>query len=90
MAFVPTAAIVTASSVPKRIVQVIGSATVHGLVAATLLLAVDRGGTWAKYWRAVWPSKDDFRQSHPLLWNSELQSLLPPAAQGDLDFWPPW
>lgn len=49
----------------------------NGLLAAEL--AMDSSDFHAP-WRAVLPTVEDFRESMPLLWPSELQSLLPPAA----------
>lgn len=75
--------IVTASTVPKNITSAIGQITVHGLLAAVLTLDASNNDqpSWQK-WRAVWPTYQDFQQSHPLLWDPALQKLLPPAAEG--------
>lgn len=78
---VPAPVVVTAASAPADVSRAIGDITVHGLLAASLALdAQDDSSRW-RQWRAMWPSKHDFRQSHPLLWDPKLQNLLPPAAK---------
>ena len=80
--FVPTPVIVTAASAPAAVSRGIGDTTVHGLLAATLALGTQDDSSRWRQWRAVWPSKHAFQQSHPLLWDPKLQNLLPPAAKG--------
>ena len=82
--FVPTTALLTAITIPKKISEAIcKDTTVHGLLAAWLCLdAIGPGKpTWSE-WRAIWPSHRDIKESMPLLWEEELRRLLPAAAKG--------
>ncbi len=67
---------------PKHIANSIREITVHGLLAATFTLEAEAQDYRWREWRAVWPSKQDFQESHPLEWDIQLQDLLPPAAKG--------
>jgi hypothetical protein len=73
---VPLTALRTAKTVPKRISDPIGPITVHGLLAADL--AMDESN---HLWKAVLPSPQDFQESMPLMWDPQLQDLLPEAAR---------
>lgn len=75
---VPISALRTAATVPKAITQALGHITVHGLLATDLLL--DKSGKRAP-WHAVLPTTDDFEETMPLMWDSSLQELLPPASK---------
>ena len=82
--FVPTTALLTAITIPKKISEAIcKGTTVHGLLAAYLCLDAFESGksTWPE-WRAIWPSHRDIKESMPLLWKEELKRLLPAAAKG--------
>lgn len=82
---VPISALITASSAPADVRRKLGRITVHGLLAATLALDAQRPDPSWQEWRAVWPTKEDFEDTIPLMWGSQLQELLPPGAKGD---WP--
>lgn len=56
----------------------LGDITVHGLLAADL--AMDQSSTRAP-WRAVLPSREEFVESMPLMWDPSLQALLPFASK---------
>lgn len=71
---VPMTIIRTAATVPKSISKSIGPISVHGLLAADL--AMDNSATTAP-WRAVMPTRQDFKESMPLMWDPNLQALLP-------------
>lgn len=75
---VPISALRTAATVPKAITQALGDITVHGLLATDL--ALDKSEKRAA-WRAVLPTRDDFKDSMPLMWDISLQKLLPPASK---------
>lgn len=74
---VPTSALRTIQTVPRRISKPLGVITVHGLLAAEL--SMDDSQLRAP-WRAILPTLDDFAETMPLMWHSSLHSLLPPAA----------
>jgi hypothetical protein len=74
----------TTAHIPGHVASALGKSKVHRALAATLALdAANRNSAWAE-WKAVWPSRSAFEETHPLLWRRELQELLPPAAKGCL------
>lgn len=78
----PASVLITASSASAEVRRKLGRITVHGLLAA--MLALDAQGpdpSWQE-WRVVWPSREDFNNTIPLLWESHWQELLPPGAKG--------
>ncbi|KAF4630581.1 hypothetical protein G7Y89_g7550 [Cudoniella acicularis] len=75
---VPTTALRTVHTVPKTISRAIGKITVNGLLSAEL--ALDTSEHRAP-WRVVLPTREDFLESVPLMWDSSLQALLPDACQ---------
>jgi hypothetical protein len=72
----------TSKIVPKSTFKAIGSITVHGLLAADL--AMDKSATTAP-WRAVMPSRQEFHESMPLMWDPNLQALLPSISRALLE-----
>jgi hypothetical protein len=79
---VPISALRTVHTVPKSVSKAIGPITVHGLLAAELSL--DTSPRFA-LWQAVLPTREDFAESMPLLWDTKLQELLPEAAKALLE-----
>lgn len=71
---VPNSALRSVRTVPKSISDPIGPITVHGLLAADLTADVS---PHRAAWRAVLPTKKDFEESVPLMWDERLQQLLP-------------
>jgi SET domain len=71
--------------VPKDIRTAIGEITVHGFIAAGLCLRLKSpfNNMW-KEWSKVCPTREDFK-INPIMWTSELQELLPPAAKALLE-----
>jgi hypothetical protein len=74
---IPISALRTFETVPKSIVEVIGTSSVNGLLATEL--ALDTTNT-NNPWPGELPTEGDFRERMPLMWPSELQMLLPAAS----------
>jgi hypothetical protein len=72
----PISALRTAQTVPKNISKPIRNISINGLLA--IELAMDTSEARAP-WRAILPTKNDFEESMPLMWEPSLQALLPPA-----------
>ncbi|CAG8973301.1 hypothetical protein HYALB_00000063 [Hymenoscyphus albidus] len=75
---VPLSALRTIQTVPKCITSQLPNLTTHGLLATELCL--DTSPT-RSLWNAVLPTREDFAESIPLMWDSDLQNLLPEAAK---------
>lgn len=75
---VPTPAIRSRHTLPKALmVKVPANMTLHGLLAADLLLHPQSSRVWGK----LVPSVGDFESSTPFFWPEKLQHLLPPEAK---------
>ncbi|KAI9784718.1 MAG: hypothetical protein M1816_000721 [Peltula sp. TS41687] len=81
LAVVPVSTLITASLVSADVRRKLGRITVHGLLAAILTLDAQRPKSTWQEWRAVWPSRQDFKDTIPLLWESQWPELLPPGAK---------
>jgi hypothetical protein len=82
---VPTSALRTPLNLPKSIARPIAekaktAPTSHCLLAAEL--SIDT--TARPLWRAVLPTREDFKSSMPITWSSGLQELLPRPFASDL------
>ncbi|KAI9833281.1 MAG: hypothetical protein M1819_003675 [Sarea resinae] len=83
LVFVPVKALLSINGVDKETKEALPDITVHGLLATYLTLQATGASksTFRTEWRAVWPSRKDFRESMPFMWPASLQALLPPAAK---------
>ncbi|KAI9885387.1 MAG: hypothetical protein M1823_002814 [Watsoniomyces obsoletus] len=80
--FVPTSAFVHAAWVERLVGrEAIEGLSVHGFLAAGLLLDAASEDPQLEAWTAIWPSMEDFDEELPLRWSLDLQSQLPPAAK---------
>lgn len=83
---VPISALRTKDTVPAAIVTSLPKdITVHGLLAADLVLNQAANDTRYSKWQAVVPTLEDIQQSMPLTWPASLQSFLPAGASQLLD-----
>ncbi|OAR02762.1 hypothetical protein LLEC1_06616 [Akanthomyces lecanii] len=74
----PAPAIRSRHTLPRALmVKVPANMTLHGLLAADLLLHPPSSRAWGK----LVPSLDDFENSTPFFWPEQLQELLPPEAK---------
>ncbi|OAA49983.1 SET domain protein [Beauveria brongniartii RCEF 3172] len=75
---VPTSAIRSRHTLPKALMaKAATNMTLHGLLAADLLLHPQSSGVWGK----LVPSLADFESSTPFFWPKMLQELLPREAK---------
>ncbi|PQE13455.1 SET domain-containing protein [Rutstroemia sp. NJR-2017a WRK4] len=76
---VPIKALRKASDIPSRFSKALPQCPVHGLFALSL------NSCTSAPWQAVLPTKEDIRVSMPLLWDPEIQQLLPHTAKALLE-----
>lgn len=79
---VPTRALRTIDTVPKRISEVLQGVSVHGILAAEI--ALDDSEDYG-IWKTVLPTREDLEGGMPMMWPSQLQSLLPQRARDILN-----
>lgn len=78
----PQTALRNAGTVSGVVSKSLKATSVHGILAAELTL--DQSSARGP-WRAVMPSRLDFEDSMPLMWDNGLQALLPFASKALLD-----
>ncbi|KAK3693789.1 hypothetical protein B0T22DRAFT_496444 [Podospora appendiculata] len=78
---VPTSALRTPETVPKRIAKKLPhDMRIHGLLAADLALDTATPSPHAA-WNAVLPTREDVRATMPLTWDARLTVHFPPTAR---------
>ncbi|OCK79513.1 SET domain-containing protein [Lepidopterella palustris CBS 459.81] len=85
LVFVPASALISIDSNPVKKHNFPKNLTIHGRLAAYLLLAYDDSHSRYRPWQDIWPSEEDFNKIMPLNWPQKLKDLLPAAAKGQLE-----
>lgn len=81
---IPTRALRTLATVPKAMSRKLDhDVSVHGILAADLVLSLHDGSSDYAPWDAVLPTTTDL-EGMPMLWPTKLQDLLPSAARTTL------
>ena len=71
----PTSALLTVNSIPKRFRALHEGITVHGLLASFLAFSGSESSHYGP-WAATWPSMNELRESMPILWSCKLNQVL--------------
>ena len=82
LVFVPAKALITIESGFVKRLKLPANCTVHGRLAAALMLLRSDDSRHYLPWENTWPPREDFAQIMPIQWEHRYSDLLPQSAKG--------
>lgn len=82
LVFVPANSLITIDSGFVKQLKLPSKCTVHGRLAAALMILRLDESRYYSLWERTWPTREDFAEVMPIQWERELVDLLPQPARG--------